>query len=1149
MRYVITFILVFSVNAFVFAQSPGRSSYKLLWKISGNTLKKPSYLFGTMHVRDNKAFDFSDSVLLKIEACEAFALELHPDSLSKVALSMVFSQETMDNQISQSLSEAEYHYLDSLTQARTGLSLARFKTSREALASIMEEFGSNDRNTFLDAWLYNLARNQNKVILGLEDVKDQQALWQDDTKEQLMELKKYLEKDYDKLKDQYQSLLKNYYTGDIDALRKTTLQTGRPEEYETFIIKRNIKMTQNIVKEIHQHSTFVAVGAAHLPGDEGIISLLRKQGYQVTVVTPTFTGLAAKYKATVVEQKWITFTASEAGYAIEMPQVPVPLSLKKLPMALQTTLDIGTLTMFMSTHIVMAANMRNLPASQLFETLSKSLSNNGPIYNQKNLKVAGFDAIEFETGEPGQYVRMRVILRNPVIYFLAAGSTKETAGGTDANRFFNSFVTGPLALGSSNLKIFKHEVGAFSIMVPGKVSEQQTTQPIEGLKKPYKLNIFYSTDSKTGETFIFRYNDFPTGMISQNDSLYMHQSLELAVNNMKGIRVKKVDTTFVGYPCIKFEFEIPEQNLIAQGQNVLRGNRYYIWFTVRSSKLSTGDTRAFLKSMIFLPYLQTATKQVNFGDGISIKVPEHFEKDSVIDNENDSKRYSFIDTNSGISSSVQVEKINAYDQAPSVAEYFERIKTAIVDVSDSIINERPLKDSPGYELWISSPTSNALRYIKFLVADQKLISLWSYLPGDYKQSNLVSEIYDSFAVKAATPWSITTNKTDLIFQDLLSSDSVVQASAQQALYQHPFTEDELPKVYEAIKRHSNDPTSIRRSLFEALKNHHDSTTASFIQEIYLALPDTTTLRDSALGVLASLRTEGDTKTMIALMRQDNPRPIQGYEVLFPFYDSLSLFNSAITEMIDLEPRFEDIYFLFDLVKRALDSNALQNERRQTVIGQVVTLGTRLVNEPLATVNDNFYTRQHDRWLSLANLLTALPFTKEVKEIMLTLHNHHDVEIMVTTAVHLLKNGVSVSSADLNVISENPLYRIQLYERLKEINLEKRINKKFITPRMLAESDLYNFLSYEDGIPDNLELLMEKEIVYQNEKQHIFLYKYKYEGSEEWYGAMSGPFVIKPKSGFDRGSWTTSFYDSYESDERFVERVKAFVEGQGGSFIK
>ncbi|MDX1956891.1 MAG: TraB/GumN family protein, partial [Chitinophagaceae bacterium] len=51
----------------------------LFWEISGNGLKKPSYLFGTMHVRDNKAFDFSDSVLLKIDACEAFALEVHPD--------------------------------------------------------------------------------------------------------------------------------------------------------------------------------------------------------------------------------------------------------------------------------------------------------------------------------------------------------------------------------------------------------------------------------------------------------------------------------------------------------------------------------------------------------------------------------------------------------------------------------------------------------------------------------------------------------------------------------------------------------------------------------------------------------------------------------------------------------------------------------------------------------------------------------------------------------------------------------------------------------------------------------------------------------------------------------------------------------------
>src|SRR5579871_2249156 len=57
-----------------------RQPYTLLWRISGKDLKEPSYLFGTMHVKDKRVFGFSDSVMLAIQKCKSFALEVHPDS-------------------------------------------------------------------------------------------------------------------------------------------------------------------------------------------------------------------------------------------------------------------------------------------------------------------------------------------------------------------------------------------------------------------------------------------------------------------------------------------------------------------------------------------------------------------------------------------------------------------------------------------------------------------------------------------------------------------------------------------------------------------------------------------------------------------------------------------------------------------------------------------------------------------------------------------------------------------------------------------------------------------------------------------------------------------------------------------------------------
>src|SRR6187402_2508110 len=63
------------------APKPALKKYpSLLWEISGNGLKKPSYLFGTMHVSDKLAFHLADSFYLGIRNADIVALETNPES-------------------------------------------------------------------------------------------------------------------------------------------------------------------------------------------------------------------------------------------------------------------------------------------------------------------------------------------------------------------------------------------------------------------------------------------------------------------------------------------------------------------------------------------------------------------------------------------------------------------------------------------------------------------------------------------------------------------------------------------------------------------------------------------------------------------------------------------------------------------------------------------------------------------------------------------------------------------------------------------------------------------------------------------------------------------------------------------------------------
>ena len=81
-----------------FAQTSKSSKYpSLFWEISGNGLKKPSYLFGTMHVSNKMAFHLSDSFYNAIKNTDMVALELNPEFWQKDMVKMGAAQQQLEN--------------------------------------------------------------------------------------------------------------------------------------------------------------------------------------------------------------------------------------------------------------------------------------------------------------------------------------------------------------------------------------------------------------------------------------------------------------------------------------------------------------------------------------------------------------------------------------------------------------------------------------------------------------------------------------------------------------------------------------------------------------------------------------------------------------------------------------------------------------------------------------------------------------------------------------------------------------------------------------------------------------------------------------------------------------------------------------------
>ncbi len=271
--------------------SLGLFSQSLLWEISGKKLKKPSYLYGTIHIQDKTVFSFDDIVTEKLLETEAFAMELLLDEIDPQDMqsAMLMKNKTLKD----IFSEEEYKALDSIVREKTGQGIMIFNKMKPFfLASqLMQLDIKADMAEPLDLYFLNLARKNNKICLGIEKFSEQMAAVDALTyEEQAKMLSDMLNnKDTVSASTSIDDMIEYYISQDLNMLYEVSNDTNLPAAFNhAFLVKRNVKMAKQIGKFAKKHSTFNAIGAAHLPGEMGVINLLRKRGYTLKPIEFSF---------------------------------------------------------------------------------------------------------------------------------------------------------------------------------------------------------------------------------------------------------------------------------------------------------------------------------------------------------------------------------------------------------------------------------------------------------------------------------------------------------------------------------------------------------------------------------------------------------------------------------------------------------------------------------------------------------------------------------------------------------------------------------------------------------------------------------------------------------------------------------------------
>lgn len=276
-----------AIMATIFSIQAQQLENSTLWKIEGNGLKKPSYLFGTIHITCNSTLEAD--VLKALDQTERVVLELDmddPDLQSKMMKDIYMKD---GKSLKDFVSEAEYATIDSLFKTQLGMSVKFMDKMKPFFlsASFYPKMIDCPTQSF-ETELMRVAQEQGESIEGLETVEEQMQVFEDIPYEaQIKDLVRMAKDNLAYDKAQLSEMLKVYKSEDITAM----LNMMDDENYITvaahkdkLLENRNKNWIPKISKLAKEQPTFFGVGAGHLAGKNGVINLLRDQGYNVTPV-------------------------------------------------------------------------------------------------------------------------------------------------------------------------------------------------------------------------------------------------------------------------------------------------------------------------------------------------------------------------------------------------------------------------------------------------------------------------------------------------------------------------------------------------------------------------------------------------------------------------------------------------------------------------------------------------------------------------------------------------------------------------------------------------------------------------------------------------------------------------------------------------
>jgi uncharacterized protein len=259
----------------------------LLWAVTAPGGEK-SYVLGTIHSGEPSVLKLRPPVEQAFSESQHYVMEFIPDAdaMTYLQASMVYPS---GEQLADALPDTLYRQVVA-AMAKRGVPAASTTRMRPWVLLMILNMPVNTSGQILDNQLYQRALAEGKRITGLETTEEQLDVlsnWpQDKITAWLADTVAHL----DEVEALQEALLQAWLDRDLKRLQEisNSMEFGDEADNAAFterlVDERNVRMVERMLPSLKEGNAFVGIGALHLPGERGVLNLLRQRGYHLEVL-------------------------------------------------------------------------------------------------------------------------------------------------------------------------------------------------------------------------------------------------------------------------------------------------------------------------------------------------------------------------------------------------------------------------------------------------------------------------------------------------------------------------------------------------------------------------------------------------------------------------------------------------------------------------------------------------------------------------------------------------------------------------------------------------------------------------------------------------------------------------------------------------